>query len=553
MHAKRANKQNTYEKQIFLLGFRSPAVGCGERDPMEQQYDLRAVSFCRYGSGFVTKASPVISGTKDTRVPRVFGSAQPADAILGVGNDLKLRFNEAIAGNYLDEDNNFQIVGMTNATGITTGTSLHFSDVDNCEARTEVSRSLTNTSFTIDMIVRPADAQTMGSLFFTSMPNSDYAVQLACESGRLVLFLTNETDVYIFVTEKDILPAGVFSRVVAVYDNDKKTVQFYIGTQAVPLASDSKDRLPSDFVLRGSAPFEFGGEIDADMLEARVWAKALTPEEIAATNLKYLTGYERDLLAYYRMNEGQDETIKDYANGATLYLKNTTWNLKKGISLAIKSNERAVLDGNLLSRSTIQDESILLWFKSTTPDGTIFSAAEQQWKVPDGYADGAWHHWVLTVDRTRNNVAVFIDGEMKQSFSATDFAGIGGAMYLGSNGFEGNIDDLVFFEQALPKSLVQEYGNISPTGDEMGIFGYLPFEQQVLNPNGVLELVFSVNDRRVIRDPYGNVVEKVIPLITRVEGAASADAMADKINHAPTRDQGLLTKMKFDWAFKLST
>ena len=55
-----------------------------------------------------------------------------------MGNDLKLRFNEPIAGNYLDEDNNFQIIGMTNATGITTGTSLHFEDALESRAVTKV-------------------------------------------------------------------------------------------------------------------------------------------------------------------------------------------------------------------------------------------------------------------------------------------------------------------------------------------------------------------------------------------------------------------------------
>jgi hypothetical protein len=90
----------------------------GERDPMEQQYDLSAVSFCRHGSGFVTKSSPVLTGIKDTRPPRVFGNPTPANSVLTVNDILSLRFNEAIAGNYLDEDNNFQIVGETNATGI---------------------------------------------------------------------------------------------------------------------------------------------------------------------------------------------------------------------------------------------------------------------------------------------------------------------------------------------------------------------------------------------------------------------------------------------------
>ena len=544
-------EQATGNKALIENGRIVPFRFYGERDPMEQQYDLRAVSFCRYGSGFVSKASPIISGTKDTRPPRVFGAAQPADAILGVGNDLKLRFNEPIAGNYLDEDNNFQITGMTNATGITTGTSLHFNEAETSNASTKVSRSLTNSSFSLDMLVRPSEAKG-GSLFKTLSQSEDYAVSLSYgANGQLIMMLSNATQSGIFATVPGALPAGIFSRVVAVYDNDHKTVRFYIGTMPIELeiSQDYDSQLPADFVLSGSGPFRFGIDGASDMIEARVWLKALTPEEIAATNMKYLTGYERDLLAYYRMNEGQGETVKDRANGATLYLNETAWNLQKGISLAIKADEQAKLDGNLLSRSAIQDESILLWFKTTTPHGTLFSTAEQQWSVPNGYADGEWHHWVLTVDRTHNHVSLFVDGEMLESFSATDFAAINGAMYLGGNGFEGNIDDLVFFEQALPKYLIQEFGNCSPTGDEMGIFGYLPFEEQILNPNGVLELVFSPNDRRIIRDSKGDVVENVIPLLLSTNSQRPVADLADKINHAPTRDQSQLTKMKFDWAF----
>ena len=101
----------TGNKQMITNGRINTLRFYGERDPMEQQYDLRAVTFCRHGSGFVTKSSKVLTGIKDTRPPRVFGYAEPANSILGVGDNLKLRFNEPIAGNYLDEDNNFQLVG----------------------------------------------------------------------------------------------------------------------------------------------------------------------------------------------------------------------------------------------------------------------------------------------------------------------------------------------------------------------------------------------------------------------------------------------------------
>lgn len=118
----------------------------GERDPKELNYDLRAVSFCRYGSGFVTKESPVISGIKDTRPPVLFGKASPANGILTLENNISLRFSEPIAGNWLDEDNNFQILGVTNTTGITQTTSPYFDGEAGHFAYTKAKRELALTA-----------------------------------------------------------------------------------------------------------------------------------------------------------------------------------------------------------------------------------------------------------------------------------------------------------------------------------------------------------------------------------------------------------------------
>ena len=40
----------------------------------------------------------IVSGTKDTRPPVLFGKPQPADGILTLSGDIRLRFSEAIAG-----------------------------------------------------------------------------------------------------------------------------------------------------------------------------------------------------------------------------------------------------------------------------------------------------------------------------------------------------------------------------------------------------------------------------------------------------------------------
>ena len=559
----------TGSKAMIRNGRIEPFRFYGERDPMEQKYDLRAVAFCRYGSGFVTKSSPVISGTKDTRPPQVFGDPEPANAILGVGDQLKLRFNEPIAGNYLDEDNNFQLLGLTNETDFTTDASVHFTGTIFSSAESKVTRNLNGKSFSIDMMIKPSVSGEYNILFeHIDDPNK-----------RTFTFgLNNENKLYVAIygqpiTSKALDPLLEFTRVVMTYDHESNAIRFYAGTQDV--TDPDAVQLPADFHHQGNSPLVFGRGFNGNMLEARVWTKVLTQEEIAATNRKRLTGYERELLAYYPMNEGRGTTLTDRAYGATLYLYNASWTLPKGISLALKADEQVKLNGNLMGRSAVYDETLMLWFRPTGTNGDVFKAGHandsvgtllaiengelvlhsdsNQWSL-GAIEQNEWHHFVLTINRTYNNVSAFVDGKMTATFPAVEMAGISGAMYLGGNGFEGNIDEFVIFEQALPQTFVETYDNISPAGDEMGLMAYLPFEEQVLNPNGVLELVFSPNDQRVFKDANGNVVDKVLPLVVESQKVLTStptnvESLADKANYAPVRNHGLLSKLYFNWAF----
>ncbi len=533
----------------------------GERDPMEQKYDLRAVSFCRYGSGFVTKSSPVISGTKDTRPPRIFGEPEPANAILGIGDNLKLRFNEAIAGNYLDEDNNFQIKGVTNSTGITTSTSVHFSGMPDSYAKSQVSRSLSNRSFSIDMLVKPSQPS-REQVFFEHGENGN-GVRFGLTADNRLQLMLGTFRIY----SKPLETMLSFTRVGVIYDNETNEIRFFAGTSDV--TDPQAHKLPATLNYNISAPLIFGRGFEGNMLELRLWSKALTLEDIAATHMHYLTGYERELVAYYPMTEGKGNTLKDKSAGATLTLYDASWNLPQGISLAIDNNQTVSLNGNLLSRSEIYDETLMFWFRPTSTNGDIFTAGyptdstgtvisivDNLLVLHSGrntifageVTPGTWQHFVLTVNRTYNNASVFLNGRMTASFAATQLEGISGAMYFGGNGFEGNIDEFVIFEQALPKTLVEEFGIHSPYGDEMGLMAYLPFETQKMNPNGVLELVFSINDQRVFYDDNGKEIDKEIPLIIESQNP-QIESMADKILYAPVYSTEPLSKLNFDWAF----
>ena len=530
----------------------------GERDPKELNYDLRAVTFCRFGSGFVTKASPVISGVKDTRPPVVFGDPEPANSILGIGDHLKLRFSEPIAGNWLDEDNNFQLIGITNETSPTTDASPHFDGTADSYAASAVNRSLANRSFTIDLMVKPTDPNAAVTFFEHGLDGKGIAFGRTADN-RLFLKSESQTVYSKPLTDKML----EFTRVAVTYNNDSSAVRFYAGTSDITAAPSTLNTQPSTL----NAPLVFGRGMEGNMLECRVWTKALTPEEITVTNQRYLTGYERELMAYYRMNEGQGTSLRDRASGATLTMHNASWNLPKGISLALTANDSVALDRNKLSRSAAYDATYMLWFRPTSTNGTIFRAGDKRFALEDGKlvfhygnqksditnqkcAVGTWHHLVLVVNRTYNNIAVYLDDQLAVNFAADRLSGIAGDMYFGGDGFEGNIDEFIVFEQALPKTFISEFGNRKPVGDEMGLMAYLPFEQQIQNPNGVLEQVFSVNDQRIFRDANGNVIDKVLPLIdlSSLQGG-DGGRLSDKATYAPVSGIGLLSKLKFNWTY----
>ena len=548
----------------------------GDRDPVEQYYDLRAVSFCRHGSGFVTRSSEVMSGIKDTRCPRVFGQPMPANGILGVGDDLKLRFNEPIAGNLLDEDNNFQLLGGTNSTSITSSTSVFFDGTPSCGATTAVTRAMDGKSFSVDLMVKPSP---------TTSPNSQELFGHNTTTGGISFGLvpdSNSFRLYAYIDDYSVRslrlePMTDFTRVIMTYDDSTGRIRFYAGTQDV--TDPEADTTGADG-FRGEAPLVFGHGYKGNMLEARLWFKVLSQAEIVETNRKRLTGFERKLAAYYPMNEGRGETLQDKANGGTLTLYGSSWTTPSGYSLHLDGNTVVKLDQNLLSRSNIQDYSLMFWFRTREYYAGLFSAG---WDGSKGtlvtlengqlvfrngngtslitqrsslnYSDGGWHHYVITVNRTYNNACIYVDGGLVNTFSIDSLSGLSGEMYLGGTqnpesgvrNFLGHLDGFVLFEQSLPRTLVESFDNLAPVGDEMGLIAYLPFNEQRENANGIMEEVFSVNNQRIVKSGG-----EVVPTVQKLVLWPSEDSlarMADGSVRAPIRERDRLTKLNFDWAF----
>ena len=554
----------TGNKQMITNGRINTLRFYGERDPMEQQYDLRAVSFCRHGSGFVSKSSKILTGTKDTRPPRVFGNPTPANSVLTVNDILSLRFNEAIAGNYLDEDNNFQIVGETNATGIVSSTSVNFDGGQESYAASKVARNFTNRSFTIDVTIKPSVRGEKQVLFEHGTDGKGFIFGITAEN-KLFASVGDKT-----VYSKQLDPILSFSRVMASYDTVRHEVHLYSGTQEI---TDGNNTLPA---YSKTGTLVFGRGYKGNMLEARVWSKALLPQEIVQTNMCRLTGYERELTAYYPMNEGKGEILEDKANGATLYMHGAGWILPNGISLHFNEGDAVELDQDKFARSSTQDFSLMFWFKTSanapilragfTKDGTsysgtcigvangnlVFRHGDFVQTAYGSFNDDDWHQYVLMVNRTYNIGSIFVDGKLTNSFAASKIGAFAGQTLLGGQTeegtFVGNIDEIVLFEQALPSGMISHFYKTASAGDEMGIIALLSFQEEYEDESGVIELRFSPNDQRVFKDSEGNILNKIVPLIVESDKAKAA-TMADKKIYAPVQERGLLTKMNFDWAF----
>lgn len=558
----------TGNKAMIENGRIAPFRFYGHTDPKELNYDLRAVSFCRHGSGFVSKSSPVLSGTKDTRPPVLFGKPWPADGILTMTDDIKLRFSEAIAGNWLDEDNNFQLQGVTNEAGFTPSSSLYFAGTEEQSVRSQALRGLAITDLTVDMMIRPEETDKEMTLF--AHGDSLYSLELVLTNDkRLKAVLKSEKNQPVIAYSKPMqtLSTSDFTRVIMVYDFDNYTIRFYAGTSNI---SEHTNVSPW-MIQNGACPIVIGKSLDGtgafhgNMTEVRIWTTPLTPDEIANTHLRRLTGYEYGLMDYYPMNEGSGTELTDLASGATLMSKGLSWVNPQGISLALSGEQAELLPTNF-SRTPAQDYTLMFWFQPTETakdsialfttymsdsitmqigyDGErlFFSQDNIHVSSPATLKAGEWHHLTLSVSKTYNTANLYLDGNLIQTFACENLRGLSGSRIALGGGLKGNIDDVCLFEQALPLSLVKEFDKATPVGDEMGLIALLTFSETRRNQNNIPELVFSTNDQRHFKDANGNPVNKVMPLLAQRD-----DYVSDKKNYAPVRDRGHLSNLNFTW------
>ena len=519
----------------------------GEGWVMERTYDLRAVLFCRNGNDFLTTSSKIISGIKDTRRPQLFGTPEPKSGLLTSGDDIIFNFSEDIEYNYLSAITNFEVKGEVNNDNLSEMVSVQFAGKASVES--EAKRNFSGKDLTIDLMVKPAETGREMPLF--SHGTNGQKLQLWLTKDYKLKAVVNDKT---FTSDEAIVKKG-FTQVAVSINQTDSTLTFFNG--GVEIGHNKLSALYS-----GTGPLIFGrtNELDRSssqyyegcMMEARLWYSAMDGALIGTTYGGHrLTGYEKDLVDYYPMNEGSGDYVIDHTQGANAQLIDASWAIPRGVSLHLEKADKGVLlDQNAMNRTSEHDYTLMFWFKTDADGrGTLLSngrglkednGAENLFhigfegdklmyrsngfeaEVPGNWSDGQWHNFAMTVNRARNVANIYMDQELRKTFEADSLGGISGGYPLigatrydvvkengdvevkdGDDALKGNVDELLFFAQALPQQLISTYATKSPNGDEAGLLTYMSFDRQERQKDNSIELVPYYYSKKIYLDDKG--------------------------------------------------
>jgi len=530
------NKATGEKEMIPYTGKIGNVKFYGENDPIEMKYDLRAVAFRSVGTGFVTRASSVMSGIKDTRCPEVFGMPKPTDGVLGFDDVISIPFNEPIAYNYLNATSNFQIVGYLNDADTKYSTSLRFdfrndpdvvvSDYGEQIPRSKIFRNLTENDFTLDMMAKCSAENT--NMFFAMVDDTQYNENNNEYSNSYLVFYLLKKQFHLVINgivfdseemDESISLKDNFTHIGVALKQESATggpeVTFYVGdtelaTKSITNAANESVSDPNTIelgVIRGKV--ELGALMNGSLVDVRLWDKALNHGEFMSKKNKRFSKNEPNLYAYWPIDEGTGNVLFDKVNGCDLHVTNPRWEMPDGqhslkvsgepvkvvdhaaekfgkqsysdftLSFWFRVGEETELSSNTLSIFKAGNETDAQYFRLGIDNASLsLTSAKKSFQImPSDGLKGAWHNVILIANKSQNASCVYIDGKLTTTINAEDIAGMANyAVQFGDDGYYGNYDNLTFWNLAFPSNCISQIYRMAPTGHEMGLVYYLPFE-----------------------------------------------------------------------------
>ncbi|MEO1253375.1 MAG: LamG-like jellyroll fold domain-containing protein, partial [Bacteroidota bacterium] len=511
-------------------------------------YNLRVRAHCIQG----ISTSEIFTGIIDRVNPVQFGTPSPADGILSPGEDISIRFNEPINSGILGF-NNFKISGLINGGDIQNTTFLSFDGINDFTS-TSFDLNVAGSSFSAELWVNRNNQTGKQTLISHGLTND--AIHMGFDENNFPYFTINrkladgsvETNT---LTGTLAITGDGWTHLAFIYDESDTELRITAAqgaTQVTDRLAINIDEVP----YRGTGLLFLGKNVatDADYFNGylhslRVWSKSRLESEIAVDRNKQLTGRERGILGFWRLDEGVGDRVTDQARRNDMQLE-AEWQINpSGSSASFDGNDHIEINAGSLAFTDEVDFTIEFWFKGnggaiqtllsngkgdgTDGNGTGWAIEADATgsilvrnngilfeAVSNNYFDNDWHHFAMVVNRL-NNTTAYVDGEAHNSILSDVWSGFGGArLILGARGFfqanmlqidqyfTGQLDEVRIWKTSrkVEQLIRDRYNRLN--GDEVGLQAYYPFESYGLNAFNLPELTQTFNDEASTFDGISN-------------------------------------------------
>lgn len=474
-------------------------------------YIFRAVSASTYGTGEVCRYSDEIELIKDMHRPTPLGQPEPTDGILEIGEELSVAFNETILKGELTKEANFKITGVLNGAAVAHETALSIQSSD-ITAITDANYIFAGKSFSIDAWVNLNGGE--GTLLSLGSGTNKFCIGTNA-SNNLVVKIGSSTSV-----SSATIPTGKWVFLSMNYDTSGRGC-------ALNASIATDDDIIELFKNKSVRYFDGNGPLAIGNLKGAIHELLLWDEAHDMTTALLNRNFTknpstRHLIGYWKMNEGEGKTIRDYARNRHMTMTNATWymnNVNKAVSLdgqsymTINASElpfgfeddyaiefwmrgAAQSDAQL-----VQMGEVALWIKA---DGTLqltgknaYSSADESVLATSAtdLTDNAWHHVALNMLR-QGAATVYVDGIRCLTTSAVNVGNIAtNYMIIGARritsvtdgtysydrAFNGIVDEIRVWNATMNSDQLLKNRNVRLTGSEDGLVVYYSFEKKGLD------------------------------------------------------------------------
>lgn len=491
------------------------------------EYIFRVESASRYGNGEVYRYSDELTLNKDMQRPTPLGQPEPANGILNIGDDLSVTFNETILKGELTKVANFKVTGVLNGAPVAHWTALSMQNTAET-ASTEASINLAGKDFSFDAWVNLSAGA--GTLLSHGSGTARFAVGVDANS-KLVISIADKT-----YTSAKTVPTGKWAFLTLSYKNNATG-----GILNANVADDASETSLFDdqAVVKyyGNGPIVVGKNISGAIHELLLWDEAHDLTVALLNRSKTKNPSTRHLIGYWKMDEGEGTTIRDYSRNRHMIMSDATWYLNNANkSVVLDGSHYLKIDASSLPVCVDDDYAVEFWMRgakqnedqqllqmgeiglSVTADGklqftgkSVYDDAEALTFATNAEAltDNAWHHVAVNVLR-QGAAAVYVDGVRCLTTSSSNVGAINTnsllmgihrntvsaetGVYTYDRPFTGQIDEVRVWNATMNSDMLLKNRKVRLIGTEDGLIAYYPFEKQTLDEGNQVISVGSAKD-----------------------------------------------------------